>query len=73
MPIDPRYDSALDALYRTKPVALLGDLRKALRTQSRTTIFRVLSAAGYLTSYSRAGRYYSRPAAYNAYELYQRR
>jgi hypothetical protein len=32
---------------------------EALHTQSRTTIFRVLSAAGYLTSYSHAGRYYT--------------
>jgi hypothetical protein len=40
-------------------VALLDDLREALHTQSRTTIFRVLSAAGYLTSYSHAGRYYT--------------
>jgi hypothetical protein len=40
-------------------VALLDDLRGALHTESRTTIFRVLSAAGYLTSYSHAGRYYT--------------
>ena len=59
MPIDPQYLSALDKLYRTKRVALLDDLREALHTQSRTTIFRVLSAAGYLTSYSHAGRYYT--------------
>jgi hypothetical protein len=50
---------SLDALFRTRPVALLDDLRKALHTSSRTTIFRVLSAAGYLTSYSHAGRYYT--------------
>ena len=40
-------------------MALLDDLREALHTQSRTTIFRVLSAAGYRTSYSHAGRYYT--------------
>ena len=58
--IDPQYLSALEKLYRTKRVALLDDLREALHTQSRTTtIFRVLSAAGYLTSYSHAGRYYT--------------
>ena len=57
--IDPQYFSALEELYRTKRVALLDDLREALRTESRTTIFRVLSAAGYLTSYSHAGRYYT--------------
>ncbi len=59
MPIDPQYLSALAELYRTKRVALLDDLREALHTQSRTTIFRVLSAAGYRTSYSHAGRYYT--------------
>jgi hypothetical protein len=59
MPIDPGYMSALNKLYKTKRVALLDDLREALQTQSRTTIFRVLSAVGYLTSYSHAGRYYT--------------
>jgi hypothetical protein len=59
LPIDPQYLYALDELYRTKRVALLDDLREALRTQSRTTIFRILSTAGYLTSYSHAGRYYT--------------
>lgn len=59
MPIDAQYLSALDALYRTRQAALLDDLRKALGTQSRTTIFRVLRAAGYTTSYSHAGRYYT--------------
>jgi hypothetical protein len=59
VPIDPQYLSALDELYRTKRVALLDDLREALGTDSRTTIFRILSAAGYLTSYSHAGRYYT--------------
>lgn len=59
MAIDSPYFSGLEELYRTKRVALLDDLREALHTQSRTTIFRVLSAAGYLTSYSHAGRYYT--------------
>ena len=58
MPIDA-HRSALDTLFRAKPAALLGDLRKALRTPSRTTVFRILSAAGYTTSYSHAGRYYT--------------
>jgi hypothetical protein len=59
VPIDPQYLSALDELYRTKPVAPLDELREALHTPSRTTIFRVLSAVGYRTSYSHAGRYYT--------------
>ena len=54
-----KYLSQLDALFRRKRAALLGDLRAALGTASRTTIFRVLRAAGYFTSYSHAGRYYT--------------
>ncbi len=59
MPIHAEYLSALENLYRRKPVAVLDDLRRALDTHSRTTIFRVLSVAGYRTSYSDAGRYYT--------------
>ena len=59
MPTSSPYVTALNKLFRTRPVALLNDLRKALQTQSRTTIFRVLSAVGYLTSYSHTGRYYT--------------
>ena len=59
MPIHAGYLSALETLYRSKRVVVLDDLREALDTHSRTTIFRVLSAAGYLTSYSDAGRYYT--------------
>jgi hypothetical protein len=51
--------AALKKLYQRKPVAVLDDLRRALDTPSRTTIFRILSLAGYLTSYSDAGRYYT--------------
>jgi hypothetical protein len=51
--------AALYKLFRTRPVALLSDLRKALHTPSRTTIFRRLRAVGYRTSYSHAGRYYT--------------
>jgi len=59
VPMHAEYLSALQNLYRRKPVAVLEDLRRALDTHSRTTIFRVLSVAGYLTSYSDAGRYYT--------------
>jgi len=34
-------------------------IQRVLGTTSRTTVFRVLSEAGYLTSYSYAGRYYT--------------
>lgn len=51
--------SQLNQLFRRKPAALLDDLRAALGTTSRTTIFRILKAVGYVTSYSHAGRYYT--------------
>lgn len=53
------YISRLDQLFRRKRAALLNDLRAALGTTSRTTIFRILKAVGYFTSYSHAGRYYT--------------
>jgi hypothetical protein len=40
-------------------VADLDALPSALGTTSRSTVFRALSAVGYLTSYSHVGRYYS--------------
>jgi len=51
--------SRLNQLFRSKRAALLDDLRQALGTTSRTSIFRILKAAGYFTSYSHAGRYYT--------------
>ena len=54
-----RYISRLDELFRRKRAALLNDLRAALGTTSRTTVFRILKAVGYFTSYSHAGRYYT--------------
>ena len=51
--------SRLHQLFRRKQAALLDDLRQALGTRSRTTIFRILKAVGYFTSYSHAGRYYT--------------
>ena len=54
-----RYISRLDELFRRKRAALLNDLRAALGTTSRTTIFRILKGVGYFTSYSHAGRYYT--------------
>lgn len=50
---------ALEALFRRKPVVDLDELRRALRTSSRTTVFRALRDVGYLTSYSHTGRYYT--------------
>jgi hypothetical protein len=51
--------SRLNQLFRRKQAALLDDLRQTLGTTSRTTIFRILKAVGYFTSYSHAGRYYT--------------
>ncbi len=45
--------------FRRKPVADLQAIQRLLGTTSRTTVFRVLSETGYLTSYSHAGRYYT--------------
>jgi hypothetical protein len=59
LPIHDDYLSALRKLFRTKPVVVLNDLRRALGTRSRTTIFRVLLSVGYRSSYSHAGRYYT--------------
>lgn len=49
----------LARLFRRKPIADLATIQDALHTKSRTTVFRVLSEVGYLTSYSHAGRYYT--------------
>jgi hypothetical protein len=54
-----RYLARLEQLFRRKRAALLSELRSALGTRSRTTVFRILKAAGYFTSYSHAGRYYT--------------
>jgi len=54
-----KYLSRLESLFRRKRAALLDDLRSALGTASRTTIFRILHAVGYFTSYSHGGRYYT--------------
>jgi hypothetical protein len=53
------YLIALEKFFQHKHVVLLDDLRNALQTHSRTTIFRVLSSVGYHTSYSHAGRFYT--------------
>jgi len=53
------YLLALEKLFQGKHVVLLDELRDALQTHSRTTIFRVLSGVGYYTSYSHAGRFYT--------------
>lgn len=46
-------------LFNRKPIADINILKRVLDTSSRTTVFRILSEVGYLTSYSHAGRYYT--------------
>lgn len=50
---------ALDRVFARKPIATLDELRAALGTKSRTTVFRVVRCANYRTSFSHAGRYYT--------------
>lgn len=50
---------AVEALLSRKLAVQLDALRRTLGTTSRTTVFRVLTKAGYLTSYSHAGKYYT--------------
>jgi len=50
---------ALTALFRSRPVADLATLFATLETKSRMSVFRRLSAMGYLTSYTHAGRFYT--------------
>jgi len=57
-PRDPRHQT-LERLFCRRPVADMKTLRRVLGTPSRTTVFRVLCAVGYLTSYSHAGKYYT--------------
>ncbi|MEK7994499.1 MAG: hypothetical protein AAB403_11910 [Planctomycetota bacterium] len=49
----------LKKFFERKKVAHLSELRKTLGVRSRTTVFFALKAAGYCTSYSHAGRYYT--------------
>ena len=46
-------------LFERSRVADLAAIKQVLRTTSRTTVFRVLSEMGYLTSYSHTGRFYT--------------
>ncbi len=50
---------ALLRLFHKHQIATLEVLFKTLKTDSRMSVFRRLSALGYLSSYSHAGRYYT--------------
>lgn len=49
----------LTRLFSRNPISDLPTLKRALGASSRTTVFHALSAVGYCSSYSHAGRYYT--------------
>ncbi|HMK67099.1 MAG TPA: hypothetical protein VK433_01030 [Stellaceae bacterium] len=51
--------TALERLFTQRPVVDLAVLGRALGTDSRMSVFRRLSALGYLSSYTHTGRYYT--------------
>ena len=50
---------ALERLFAQRLVADLAEVGRVLGTRSRMSVFRRLSALGYLSSYSHTGRYYT--------------
>ena len=58
MPDAPRAPQ-LRGLFRTTPVMLMSDLERTVAGRSRRSLFRDLSALGYLSSYTHTGRYYT--------------
>ena len=58
------YSRALKSLFGRAPVATMDDLRRRLGVASRTTVLSVLGRAGYLSSYTHAGKYYTLSASY---------
>lgn len=65
----------LERLFERERVVALADLFKVLGTNSRMTVFRRLSPLGYLSSYNRAGRFYTlrRISSFDEYGLWQHR
>lgn len=51
--------TALERLFAQRPIADLTLLGRTLGTDSRMSVFRRLSALGYLSSYTHMGRYYT--------------
>ncbi len=54
---EPR--EVLSRLFQRQKIADIAQLFAAIKTGSRMTVFRRLSAVGYVSSYSHAGRYYT--------------
>jgi hypothetical protein len=59
MAVKDEHLAAINKLFRTQTVVVLTDLLRALRKRSAVTVFHVLKAMGYYTSYSHKGRYYT--------------
>ena len=58
--LDPRQARiTLHKLFRRTPVVELGALFETLQTSSRMSVFRRMKEAGYLSSYTHAGRFYT--------------
>lgn len=58
-PTRNRHQGALETLFKRKSITQLSELRRALGVRSRTTVLSALKTAGYYSSYSHAGRYYT--------------
>lgn len=59
MRLEETHRGHLEKFFDRKPIAQIAELRRALGVRSRTTVFFALKTAGYMTSYSHAGRYYT--------------
>jgi len=58
--LDPQQaKAALRRLFRKTPVVELNALYRTLETSSRMSVFRRMKEAGYLSSYTHAGRFYT--------------
>ena len=54
---------ALKILFNSNKIASVDDIKKAIESNSRMTIYRSLSQLDYLTSYSHRGQFYTLPFA----------
>ncbi len=59
MGIDKVTSTQLIAFFNANKIATLAEIKKTLNTTSTMTVFRKLRSIGYLSSYSRRGKYYT--------------
>lgn len=74
--LDPlQAKTALHKLFRRTPVVELNTLFETLQTRSRMSVFRRMKEAGYLSSYTHAGRFYtlSKVPQFDAFGLWRHR